>query len=93
MSAARHGPGFRVNRKIGYLALALKGHVKPGAPAVVTLSEVLHTIKKDADGLEAILYIPPWWPNLEYDYDLISGTLVVGGIPHFAIRGPRHQIF
>jgi hypothetical protein len=53
--------------------MAIKGRVKPGSPAVVTFQE-----DGVADGLQAILYIPPWWPNVDYQYDFITGTLVVG---------------
>jgi hypothetical protein len=57
--------------------IAVKGRVKPGSPAVITLQEVSQG-EAVADGLQAIFYMPPWWPNVDYDYDLISGTLVVG---------------
>jgi hypothetical protein len=59
-------------------SVTVRGKVKPGSPAVVTLSESENDGKAVVDGLEAILYIPPWWPNIDYSYDFITGTLVIG---------------
>lgn len=65
---------FWISRKV----IPVRGRVKPGSPAVVTLHEVADGGEEVSDGLEAILYIPPWWPNVDYSYDFIFGTLVVG---------------
>jgi hypothetical protein len=54
------------------------GKVKPGSPAVVTLHEVSTSGGAVKDGLEAVLYIPPWWPNIDYSYDYITGTMTIG---------------
>src|SRR5262245_13846723 len=64
-------------RSSGKCAL-VKGRVRPGNPAIVTLAEVSADGDAVEGGLEAILYIPPWWPNVDYTYDFITGTLVVG---------------
>ncbi|MFZ2029418.1 MAG: hypothetical protein WAU68_03840 [Vitreimonas sp.] len=64
--------------KIGQRRAALRGKIKPGNPSVLTLTEVAARGHEVSDGLHAILYLPPWWPNVDYDYDLITGTLVIG---------------
>lgn len=58
--------------------IPVRGKVKPGSPAVVTLQEISTSGEPVKDGLEAMLYIPPWWPNIDYSYDFITGTIVVG---------------
>ncbi|WP_157195746.1 hypothetical protein [Bradyrhizobium sp. YR681] len=64
--------------RFGRKKIPVKGRVKPGSPAVVTLLETKADGEAVADGLEAILYIPPWWPTVDYEYDLVFGTMVVG---------------
>ena len=54
------------------------GNVKPGAPAVVTLQELSEDGSKVPDGLEALLYIPPWLPSVDYSYDYITGIVLIG---------------
>jgi len=49
------------------------GRVKPGSPSIVTLHE-----DGVRDGVEAILYIPPFFPTIDYKYDLIVVLLRVG---------------
>lgn len=63
---------------IGGKSVAVVGKVKPGSPAVVSITEVNADGEPVPDGIEAMLYIPPWWPTVKYDYDLIMGTMVVG---------------
>ena len=84
--------GLSGELRIGQQAVPVKGRVKPGSPAVITLSEALGVGKSAGDGLQAILYIPPWWPNVDYSYDLISGTLVVGESSALQDKGLRRRI-
>jgi len=59
-------------------SVAVVGKVKPGSPAVVSIAEVDADGEPVSDGIEAMLYISPWWPTVKYKYDLIMGTMVVG---------------
>lgn len=58
--------------------IPMRGRVRPGSPAIVTLSEHSRRGTLVKDGLEAIFYIPSWWPNVDYSYDFIVGTIVMG---------------
>lgn len=64
--------------RIGGERAPVVGKLKPGSPAVVTLTEADEQGQPLDDGLEAMLYIPPWWPNIDYSYDYITGTMVIG---------------
>ncbi|WP_156456892.1 hypothetical protein [Bradyrhizobium sp. CCH5-F6] len=64
--------------RVGNKKVPVKGRVKPGSPAVVTISEATASGGPVADGLEAIVYIPPWWPTVDYEHDLVFGTMVIG---------------
>ena len=70
--------GLNGELRIGSVGISIRGRVKPGSPAVVTFSEVSREGKPIDGGLEAILYIPPWWPTIDYQYDLITGTMTLG---------------
>jgi hypothetical protein len=63
---------------IGRASVPFRGRVKPGSPSVVTLMECTAEGEQVADGLEAMLFIAPWWPGIEQEQDLLSGTLVAG---------------
>lgn len=66
-------------------SIELEGRILPGSPAVVTLHEIGKGGKRVADGLQAILYIPPWQPTVDYSYDLIMGTMSVGQMTAFGV--------
>jgi hypothetical protein len=56
----------------------VKGRVRPGTPSVLTLEECDSDGTLVDDGLETILYVPPWRPNIDYDFDILTGTIVIG---------------
>ena len=58
--------------------IVVKGRVKPGTPSVVTFDECGADGNPVDDGFEAILYVPPWRPNIDYDFDILCGTAVIG---------------
>src|SRR4051812_41316435 len=70
--------GLEASIRFGGKDIEIRGRVKPGTPSVVTLEEVTPDGGAVEDGLEAILYVPPWRPNIDYDFDVVCGTLVVG---------------
>ena len=70
--------GIEGKLKVSGRNVLLRGKVKPGNPAIVTLHEVDKSGESIEDGLEAVLYIPPWWPNIDYNYDFITGTMSIG---------------
>jgi hypothetical protein len=75
--------------EIGDEAVNVAGRVKPGNPGIVTLTE---TRRDEAveNGLEAILYIPPFWPMIDYKYDILVGTLTISagsGVKNAAVHG------
>ena len=63
---------------LGSDQIPMQGRLKPGNPSIVTLQEF--SAKGDAveEGVEAIFYIPAWWPNVDYQYDVITGTMTSG---------------
>jgi len=63
---------------IGDEVVPMVGKVKPGNPSVVSLNEADAKGELTAGGIEAMLYIPPWWPTVKYEYDLITGTMIIG---------------
>lgn len=65
---------FRLNDK----TVMVKGRVRPGTPSVLTLEECDADGTLVDDGLETILYVPPWRPNIDYDFDILTGTMVIG---------------
>lgn len=65
---------FTLNSK----TVAVKGRVRPGTPSVLTLDECDKDGTLVEDGLEMILYVPPWRPNIDYDFDILTGTMVIG---------------
>ncbi|CAG2366158.1 MULTISPECIES: hypothetical protein [Burkholderia] len=89
-TANRTGIGGELH--IGGESLAVAGKIKPGSPAVVSITEAGADGLLVQDGVEAILYIPPWWPSVKYQHDLITGTMVVGASS--SLRSPRlaHKI-
>lgn len=56
----------------------VKGRVRPGTPSVLTLEECDADGNTVSEGLETILYVPPWRPNIDYDFDILTGTIVLG---------------
>src|SRR5262245_47659451 len=60
--------------KIGRDETEVFGRVKPGSPGVAVLTETSGS-KVVSDGLEVILYIPPFWPNIDYKFDTLVGIL------------------
>lgn len=64
----------------------VEGRVVPGSPAIVTLREVGKGGQSVEGGLDAVLYIPPWWPTVDYSYDLIIGTMSVGTASALGVR-------
>jgi len=76
LSASRAGISGELH--IGGLVVPLIGKIKPGNPSVVSLNEADANGGLSQGGIEALLYIPPWWPNVKYDYDLLTGTMVIG---------------
>lgn len=63
---------------IGGKVVPVVGKIKPGNPSVVSLTETDENGAVSYDAIEAMLYIPPWWPTVKYEYDLITGTMVIG---------------
>lgn len=63
--------------KIEHSSIAVGGRVKPGSPAIVTIYETSDDGGELENGTEIILYIPPWWPQIDYKYDYIMGTMVI----------------
>jgi hypothetical protein len=63
---------------IGDAVVPMVGKVKPGNPSVVSINEADTQGVVTSGGIEAMLYIPPWWPSVKYDYDLITGTMIIG---------------
>ena len=61
---------------IGKSSVDVSGRIKPGSPGIVVLGE---DNCEDAieGGLEAILYIPPFWPTIDYKYDMLIGLLTI----------------
>jgi hypothetical protein len=84
--------GISGQLRIGKRTIPVNGRVKPGSPAIITLSETASSGRSPEVGLEAILYIPPWWPNIDYSYDLILGTMVVGGRSALVKKRIRRRI-
>jgi hypothetical protein len=58
--------------------ILVKGRIRPGTPSVLTLEEFDTEGGLVDDGLETILYVPPWRPNIDYDFDILTGTMVIG---------------
>jgi hypothetical protein len=58
--------------------IRVRGRIRPGTPSVITLDEVGSNDEPVDNGFEAILYVPPWRPNIDYDYDILCGTAVIG---------------
>ncbi|WP_432768737.1 MAG: hypothetical protein HEQ22_15450 [Sphingopyxis sp.] len=56
----------------------MKGSTRPGTPSVITFDECDADGNPIDDGFEAILYVPPWRPNIDYDFDILCGTAVIG---------------
>ncbi|MFZ2029420.1 MAG: hypothetical protein WAU68_03850 [Vitreimonas sp.] len=70
--------------KIGKEKAKVRGRLRPGSPTVITLDEVNGSGEAISDGIGAILYAAPRWPNVDYTEDLVYGTLVVGGNSAFS---------
>lgn len=70
--------GIAGELQIGDSTIPMVGKVKPGNPSVVSLNEADANGGLAPGGIEAMLYIPPWWPTVKYDYDLITGTMIIG---------------
>ena len=68
------------------------GKVKPGSPAVVTVFEANADGAIVPEGVEAMLYIPPWWPTVKYQHDLITGTMIIGSSSSVKSRELAHKI-
>lgn len=62
--------------QIGKELAEVVGRVKAGNPGVVVLTETKNG-ELLQDGLEAILYIPPFWPSIDYDFDMLVGILTI----------------
>ncbi|BBR20042.1 TPA: hypothetical protein I9Y23_000135 [Kluyvera ascorbata] len=71
---------------LGKEKVNISGRLKPGVPSVVTISEIDVNGVIVNDGLEAMLYIPPWWPTVNYEYDIIVGTMIIGPLSYFKIN-------
>lgn len=71
--------GIEATLSFAGAAVPVRGRVKPGTPSVVTLEECGGDGAPLDDGFEAILYVPPWRPNIDYDVDIVCGTAVIGG--------------
>jgi hypothetical protein len=52
------------------------GRVKPGNPGIVILNECKGT-ELLKDGLELLLYIPPFWPSIDYTFDAVVGIMTI----------------
>jgi hypothetical protein len=63
--------------EIGSEKVEVKGRVRPGNPGIVSLAETDKAGDPLPDGLEAIIYIPPFWPTIPYAFDMIVGTLLI----------------
>ncbi|WP_061023170.1 hypothetical protein [Bradyrhizobium sp. CCH5-F6] len=62
--------------RLGKEETEVAGRVKPGNPGIVVLTEC-----KDnqllKDGLELLLYIPPFWPTIDYTFDAVIGIMTI----------------
>jgi len=77
---------------IGGETVAIVGKVRPGSPAVVTIFEADSAGTIVRDGVEAMLYIPPWWPTVKYQHDLITGTMIIGTASSVKSQELAHKI-
>lgn len=84
--------GIRGELHIGGDTVAVVGKLKPGSPAIVSVTEADANGVPVQDGVEAMLYIPPWWPTVEYQHDLIMGTMIIGTSSSVGSRELAHKI-
>lgn len=62
--------------ELGGKIVEVAGRVKPGSPGIVSLTETELSEPK-VDGVEALLYVPPFWPTIDYKYDMLVGILTI----------------
>ena len=84
--------GIEATLSLGGAAVPVRGRVKPGTPSVVTLEECGADGAVLDDGFEAILYVPPWRPNIDYDFDIVCGTAVIGARSALGGEGARGRV-
>lgn len=70
----------------------VKGRVRPGTPSVLTLEECDKDGTVVVEGFETILYVPPWRPNIDYDFDILTGTVVFGAKSAFESKDLKDRV-
>ena len=84
--------GIEARLLFGDKEIVVKGRIKPGTPSVITFDECNAEGNPVDDGFEAILYVPPWRPNIDYDFDILCGTAVIGENSVLGDDGTRSRV-
>ncbi|QNE07149.1 hypothetical protein [Croceicoccus marinus] len=90
--AAANRAGIEAKLKLAGEEVLVKGRIRPGTPSVISLDECDNDGKQVDDGVEAILYVPPWRPNIDYDFDILCGTAVIGANSGLTASDNRERV-